>query len=97
MYPGKGDMFGLMYCALGAAGEAGEVANKVKKIFRDNDCIVTEEVRKKIIKEIGGVLWYLSQLSEELGTTLADAAHENVVELYGRRLRGTLHGDGDDR
>ena len=97
VYPGKKEIMGLMYCGLGAAGEAGEVANKIKKVLRDNYCILDEAFKKKISKEMGGVLWYLAQLAEEMGTTLGAIARDNVMELRGRRERGTLHGDGDDR
>lgn len=97
IYPGKKELIGLMYCGLGAAGEAGEVANKIKKVLRDNNCKLDADYREKIVKDIGGTLWYLSQLAEEMGTSLGEIALMNVDELRGRRERGTLHGDGDNR
>lgn len=96
IYPevGTGSVSAIEYCALGLAGEAGEVANKVKKIIRDGD---SKELRSGVLKEMGGVLWYLSQLALELGYELTHVAYENVTELQGRRERGTLHGSGDNR
>jgi NTP pyrophosphatase (non-canonical NTP hydrolase) len=89
------DLAGIVYCTLGLAGEAGEVAGKVKKLLRDGD---TPEKRKAIVKEIGDNLWYIPRLLEELGNySMAQTALENVEKLHGRLERGTLHGDGDDR
>jgi NTP pyrophosphatase (non-canonical NTP hydrolase) len=62
----------LFYPALGLAGEAGEVANKVKKIFRDDDEALTDERRAQIRKEIGGVMWYVAMLCTDLGVNLGE-------------------------
>jgi NTP pyrophosphatase (non-canonical NTP hydrolase) len=89
------NLSGVMYCTLGLTGEAGEVAEKVKKLVRDGD---TPEKRKAIIKEIGDVLWYVSNLLRELGGfKMSQAAEENLTKVLSRKQRGTLHGDGDDR
>lgn len=89
------ELAGIVYCALGAAGEAGEIAGKVKKLLRDGD---TPEKRRAIVKEIGDCLWYLPQLLIELGKFgMGDCALENIVKLQGRAERGTIHGDGDER
>jgi NTP pyrophosphatase (non-canonical NTP hydrolase) len=112
IYPGKGTPFGLMYAALGLA-EAGEVQNKVKKIFRDDGAIhleenglgvyyavftaVSEERKQQIRKELGGVLWYIAACCDELGIKLSDIARVNLVELASRAERGTLQGSGDNR
>lgn len=74
----------LEYPTLGLAGEAGEVANIVKKIQRDNDGVITEEVRAKLKDELGDVLWYISACSDELGLTLSDVAAYNVDKLARR-------------
>lgn len=89
------NLAGIVYCALGLAGEAGEVAGKVKKLLRDSD---TPEKRRIIVAELGDCLWYIPELLHELGEyQLEDAARENLEKLLGRKERGTLHGDGDVR
>ena len=87
----------LSYVALGLAGEAGEFANKVKKLFRDSGGYLTEERREGLAKELGGVLWYLAASSKELGYALSDIADMNRVQLANRRAAGTLKGSGDYR
>lgn len=97
IYPGSGGTTGLMYTALGLAGEAGEAANKVKKVLRDNEGKLTEESAKEIGKEIGGVLWYAAMLADEVGLSLGDIARQNLDILAGRAARGVLSGSGDNR
>jgi len=88
----------ILYPALGLAGEAGEVANKVKKFIRDGADKEAFEVKKiEIAAEIGDVLWYCANLAHDLGYTLSDIASENYSKLSGRSKRGTLGGDGDNR
>lgn len=88
---------GLAYVALGLAGEAGEVANKIKKIYRDKKGLLDDETRAILKKEIGDVLWYVSQLSTELQLDLGEVAQDNLDKLMGRKERGTISGDGDNR
>ncbi len=95
IYPDKDNNF--VYVTLGLVGEACEVAEKIKKIFRDNNGILDEERKKVLKKELGDVLWYLAQLSTELGLSLDDIAKFNIEKLSSRKERGTLHGDGDNR
>lgn len=95
IYPSVGERF--VYPTLGLLGEAGEVAEKVKKIFRDEGGVVTPEKREEIKKEMGDVLWYLSQLAAELGLSLKEIAADNVKKLESRKIRGTLNGNGDNR
>lgn len=87
----------LAYASLGLAGEAGEVSNKVKKIFRDDGGVVTDERREQIKKELGGVLWYVAECCTVFGLNMGDVAADNVAQLKSRQKRGTLLGDGDDR
>ena len=82
----------ILYPALGLAGEAGEVANKVKKMLRDGDFD-----RQAISAEIGDVLWYIAALSRDLNINMHDLAMKNLEKLYGRKSRGTLQGSGDKR
>lgn len=88
----------IIYPALGLTGEAGEVADKVKKIIRDhNSDFSNEETRKAIALEIGDVLWYCATLSHDLGYTLEEVADMNHRKLTSRKERGKLHGSGDKR
>ena len=82
----------ILYPALGLAGEAGEVANKVKKMLRDDNLD-----KNAISSEIGDVLWYAAMLSKDLNIELHDVAMKNLEKLYDRKERGTIQGDGDER
>ena len=95
IYPNIGD--NLVYPTLGLVGEAGEIAEKIKKIIRDNDGIVLDEKRGEIAKELGDVLWYLSQLANEMGFGLDEIAEINIKKLKSRAERGKLGGSGDNR
>jgi len=87
----------LAYPALGLAGEAGEVAEHAKKAIRDDAGAVTHERRAAIAKELGDVLWYVSQLASELGLDLDEIAQVNLDKLLSRQRRGVLTGSGDER
>lgn len=92
------DVAGLMYTALGLAGEAGELANKIKKLYRDGyDTQDFAEIRESLIKELGDVLWYTAAMASELDADLEKAAAYNVAKLRDRARRGVLGGSGDDR
>ena len=85
------------YVTMGLAGEAGEFANKMKKVLRDNDGDLDPDQRKALVGELGGVLWYLSECCTQLGVHFEDVAKANVAQLKARKVAGTLHGSGDDR
>jgi NTP pyrophosphatase (non-canonical NTP hydrolase) len=85
----------IIYPALGLAGEAGEVADKVKKIIRDDKD--TPEFRNEIAKEIGDVLWYCAVLADDLGYDLQQIAEMNIWKLKERAASGTIQGSGDNR
>ena len=87
----------LSYPALGLAGEAGEVAEHVKKAIRDDGSQVSDARRAALSKELGDVLWYVAQLASELGLELDEIARENLDKLLSRQHRGVLSGSGDDR
>ncbi|HUA11672.1 MAG TPA: nucleoside triphosphate pyrophosphohydrolase family protein [Solirubrobacteraceae bacterium] len=87
----------LAYPALGLAGEAGEVANDVKKVIRDDDGVVSGERRSQLAGELGDVLWYVAQLATELELDLEDVAGANLEKLRSRARRGVIAGSGDDR
>jgi len=95
IYPNKGD--NLYYPALGLAGEAGEVCEKVKKIMRDKGGVLSEADALELSKELGDVLWYLSALACEINVALSTIAEENVEKLHSRKERGMLQGSGDNR
>jgi len=104
IYPNAGeeDLSGINYCILGLIGEAGELANKWKKLYRDYPALAENhdypaELRTAIIKELGDVLWYASQLATELGVNLSTVAAANIQKLKSRQERDKLHGSGDDR
>ena len=95
VYPVLGAKF--VYPALGLADEAGEVVGKIKKVMRDDGGKLTEEKKIEIKKELGDVLWYLAELSTDLGIKLSDVAKANVEKLASRMERNVLHGSGDNR
>ena len=88
---------GLYYTALGLAGEAGEVANKVKKIMRDNNGNLEEKAKAEIFDELGDVLWYCATIADEIGVNLEDVAKLNLSKLQSRMNRGKIKGSGDNR
>lgn len=82
---------------LGLVGEAGEVAEKYKKIIRDKAGEINEVDKKELVKELGDVLWYIAVLSEYLDTSLEELAVSNIEKLTDRKARGTQRGKGDNR
>lgn len=96
-FTGKQEEYQLMYLALGVAGEAGEVAEKIKKLMRNNEGAIDDEKRDAIKQEIGDVLWYLSQLSRVLGFSFDDAAQANIIKIMDRKARGVIKSEGDTR
>lgn len=95
LYPGFQKDAGVSYCALALAGEAGEVANKVKKVLRGD--VFLWDAREGIAQELGDCLWYVSELARNLGYSLDDIAQMNIAKLAARRERGTVRGEGDNR
>ncbi len=95
VYPSFGASF--VYPSLGLVGEAGEVAEKVKKLIRDKNGVVDEEFRQAIIKELGDVLWYVATLCREFEVSLETIAAENIKKLTARKEENKLHGSGDNR
>lgn len=87
----------IVYPALGLAGEAGEVAEKIKKLCRDDDLIMTDEKKESIKKELGDVLWYVSEVARQAGLSLSDVADANIEKLQKRKENGCLGGSGDNR
>lgn len=88
---------GFIEKVLGLTGEAGETADKIKKILRDKDGVVTDEDKDLIIKELGDTLWYVAAIARYLGVELVDVANSNIDKLESRYQRNKLHGEGDKR
>ena len=82
-YPAIGHA--VIYPALGLVNEAGEVAGKIKKIFRDKQGVIGEVEREALKAELGDVLWYIAQVATELDLPLDGQS------------RGKIQGDGDNR
>ena len=95
MYPDLGS--NNIYPTLGLVGEAGEVAEKVKKVLRDKNGNFDIESTEAIKKELGDVLWYLSNLCSEFNFSLNDVAMLNLEKLELRASSGKISGSGDDR
>ncbi len=86
-----------VYRALGLVGEAGEVAEKVKKIIRDKNGEMSAEDKQEIIKELGDVLWYLQALADYLDVEFEEVAQINLKKLQSRKARDKIGGSGDNR
>ena|SRR5690349_2446280 len=93
----KNPDFWLMYAAMGLAGEAGEVLEKIKKVLRDDDYVFTDETRAKLHKEMGDTLFYLTVIADLIGKPMSEIAGENRDKLLDRKERGMLGGSGDNR
>lgn len=94
-YPAIGHA--VVYPTLGLVNEAGEVAGKIKKVFRDKDGQISPETREALKAELGDVLWYLAQTCTELDISLDEVAESNIAKLLDRLARGKIQGDGDNR
>jgi NTP pyrophosphatase (non-canonical NTP hydrolase) len=95
LYPEFGARW--VYPALGLASEAGEVADKIKKVIRDHGGEISDERRAGIQQELGDVLWYVAQLCSDLDLSMAETAQMNLDKLFSRQDRGKLGGSGDER
>ena len=87
----------IIYPTLGLTGEAGEVANKVKKIIRDGSDSKDEKLVSEIKAEIGDCLWYIAVLASDFDIKLSDIASTNLEKLANRKKNNTIHGSGDTR
>lgn len=98
-YPDVG--YNILYPAMGIAGEAGEVCDKVKKYWRNHGIKTGQTLsinhKAALVKEIGDVLWYCAALASEMGVDLGDIMTENIAKLQNRQKRGTIKSEGDNR
>lgn len=95
MYPDLGK--NIIFPTLGLMGEAGEVSEKIKKVWRDHAGHPTREDRQLIAKEMGDVLWYLAQLATELRISFNEIAAKNLEKTAARKRFGRIGGEGDVR
>lgn len=94
IYPNDGT---VSYLALAISGEAGELADKVKKVLRDKDGVFSDADKKALALELGDVMWYVANMTKVIGYQLSDIAQMNIDKIEGRVKRGTLHGAYDNR
>ncbi len=87
----------FIYPLIGLQGEIGEVSEKIKKLFRDDNGRLTSEKKIEIVKELGDVVWYISQLATEFDVKFSDVIKGNIEKLTSRKSRGKIHGSGDNR
>ena len=95
IYPSLGSNY--VYPTLGLVGESGEVAEKIKKVIRDRNGVIDQETLIGLKKELGDVLWYVSNICSELNLSLEEIAEENLNKLKKRSLEGKIKGSGDNR
>jgi len=95
VYPNVGE--NIIYPVLGLCGETGEVAEKIKKVIRDNNGVITKEKQIEIGKELGDVIWYIAAICNELKLDLSDVLLANMEKLNSRKDRDKLQGSGDNR
>lgn len=91
------DFKDMMHWVLGLNGEAGEVAEKLKKIIRDKNGVISDSDKQELAKELGDVLWYLAVFANDLGVSLDKVATTNLQKLADRQQRNKLGGSGDNR
>lgn len=82
-----------IYPWLALAEEAGEVCGKMAKFKRGDKELVTDDV----VKELGDLLWQLSECAGQLGVSLDEVATMNLLKLHDRKERGKIRGSGDER
>lgn len=94
IYPEK---VALLYLGLKLSGEAGEVGELIAKAYRDDEGFITAARKEKLLKELGDVLWYVSELARRLGFMFSEVAEANRIKLTDRAERGVIKGEGSDR
>lgn len=99
VYGGQGDILSIAFLnkILGLAGETGEIAEKVKKLQRNQAGKMSQQDRMELLKELGDVLWYLSAIAFYLGEPLGNVAESNLQKLLDRKDRGVIKSKGDNR
>lgn len=90
----KNELFHLL---LGICGEAGEIAEKTKKIVRDHDSDFSKLDKEDLTKELGDVLWHIAVIADHFDIPLESIATTNIEKLASRLERGKISGSGDNR
>lgn len=91
------DFQDLIHWVLGITGEAGEIAEKLKKIVRDKNGAISDQDKEDFIKEMGDVLWYLAVMANHLGYEFNEVGARNLAKLSDRKKRDAIKGSGDNR
>ncbi len=94
---GDADVARLIYPTLKLAGEAGEFAEKVGKLLRDKQGVISQEDRAALSGELGDVLWYVAEVATVLDLDLGEVGERNIEKLASRAERGVIQGSGDNR
>ncbi len=89
--------FSYLCTLINMAMYSGNISEHVKKLIRDSDSIMNDEIRDNIKKELGDVLWYAARIADESNLSFGEVASFNLDKLYSRKARGKIHGKGDDR
>jgi NTP pyrophosphatase (non-canonical NTP hydrolase) len=97
IYPASGEFSGLLYTVIALCGETGEIANKVKKVIRDDHNVLHPDVQAQLVDELGDVLWYLTRMAAELDVSLDQVADANLTKIRRRLAAKKIHGSGDAR
>ncbi len=99
VYPpvGTGDLAKIIYPAIKLAGETGEFMEKIGKIIRDYNGIISDNAQRHLAFELGDILWYWFALVRELDLDASVVAAMNLEKLYVRMQQDKIHGEGDDR
>ena len=87
----------ILYAIMGLVGEAGELADKAKKVYRDNGGEYTPEMQVALAYELGDVLWYVAEVATQMNIPLDQIATSNLKKLESRSSRGKIQGSGDER
>lgn len=97
VYPASHEFSGFLYTVIALCGETGEIANKVKKIIRDDHNVLHPDVQAQLVDELGDVLWYAARMADELGVSLEEVAQANLSKIRRRLANKQIHGSGDER
>jgi NTP pyrophosphatase (non-canonical NTP hydrolase) len=100
VYYDKGErtMAAFNYCVVGLCGEAGELANKWKKVLREDPRKgEASEYYAGLRKELQDVLWYVARAMDELGADMGFEAEELLLRIADRKSRDVIKGSGDNR
>jgi len=87
----------IFHLLLGLCGEAGEIAEKAKKIVRDKDSDFSTLDMDDLTKELGDVLWYVAVIADHFDIPFEEVGSKNIAKLASRLERNLIGGSGDNR